>query len=120
MQVMSTFAQMADLCASNPRKRALHVAAEARGPLLDTFTSRLQRRAAVGASESAWAAVRTSVRGRALTSDILPTEELAAGFLAQCGMQPTLAQVAKARTAVLRNVLARCADSAQCALERGC
>lgn len=95
VQVMSTFAQLADLCAATPRKRGLHVVAEARGPLLDTFTTRLQR--CGGATDSKWAVVRRALPGRALTSDILPTEELAAGFIAQCGMQPVLAHVVKVR-----------------------
>ena len=99
MQVMSTFAQMADLCAATPRRRALHVVAEARGPLLDTFTARLQRRG--GTTDSKWSLVRARLPGRALTSDILPMEELAAGFIAQCGMQPVLAHVVKVRISIM-------------------
>jgi hypothetical protein len=91
MQVMSTFAQMSDLCALMGRTEPLHIVAEARGALLEDFTTRLsQRRASLAAPG----------QGKLVTSDILPTEELSAGFMAQCGMQPQLSYILKARAPV--------------------
>ena len=85
---MSTFAQMSDLCAMMDRRRPLHIVAEARGPLLEDFTERLQQRRA---------SLADGVQDKYLTSDILPTEEMSAGFMAQCGMQPKLSYILKVR-----------------------
>ena len=87
---MSTIAQMSDLCAVMKRAKPLHVVAEARGPLLEDFTNRLQQRRASLASNS--------IHHKLVTSDVLPTEELAAGFMAQCGMQPKLSVILKVRS----------------------
>ena len=86
VQVMSTFAQMADLCPSINRSKPLHIVAEARGPLLEGFTEKIQDLRARAAKDT-----------RLVTSDVLPTEEMAAGFMAQCGIQPQLSVILKAR-----------------------
>ena len=84
LQVMSTFAQMTDLCRTMGRKQPLHIVAEARGPLLENFTHKLHDR-------------QSRQSSRVLSSDILPTEEMAAGFIAQCAMQPQLSTITKVR-----------------------
>jgi hypothetical protein len=82
VQVMSTFAQMTDLCKGMDRAKPLHIVAEARGPLLENFTDRLHGR-------------KGTQTAHLLTSDILPTEEMGAGFIAQCAMQPKLSVIIK-------------------------
>jgi hypothetical protein len=78
---MSTYAQLTDLCKGLDRAKPLHVVAEARSPLLENFTSRLHDQAEQPVMP--------------LTYDILPTEEMSAGFIAQCAMQPKLSIIIK-------------------------
>ena len=99
LQVMSAVAQLSDLCASAKRTMPLHIVAKARGPLLEKFTTRLQRR-------------RASLAGRdspvILSTDILPMEELDGGFIAQCSMQPKLASVVKVCPVTLAHKVCLC------------
>lgn len=83
-QVLCSVAQLSDLVATSPRKTALHVVAEARGPLLKEFADRLKALQKT-----------TSGNRQLLTTDMLPTEQLVAGVIAQCGMQPELSGVLK-------------------------
>jgi hypothetical protein len=80
---MSTFAQMSDLCSTMERSRPLHIVAEARGPLLEDFTEKIHDLRSHDA------------RSKLVTSDVLPTEEMTAGFMAQCAMQPQLSSILK-------------------------
>ena len=42
LQVLSTFAQMTDLCLDKDAAKPVHVVAEARGPLLEGFADKIQ------------------------------------------------------------------------------
>lgn len=79
-------AQLSDLMTTSPRRQPLHVVAEARGPLLEEFTDRLKALQKRKSATEHW---------QLLTTDILPTEQLLAGVIAQCGMQPELSNVLK-------------------------
>ena len=81
---MSTFAQMADLCPSGHREKPLHIVAEARGPLLEGFIQKIRDMG-----------IRHPEKQRFVTADVLPTEDMAAGFMAQCGMDPQLSPILK-------------------------
>lgn len=86
MQVLCSIAQLSDLVTTSDRKQPLHVVAEGRGPLLEEFADRLK---ALQQRKSA------TEQRQLLTTDILPTEQLVAGVIAQCGMQPELSNVLK-------------------------
>eukprot|EP00892_Ulva_mutabilis_P008060 jgi/Ulvmu1/5626/UM023_0165.1 len=86
IQVLCSVAQLSDLVATCARRRPLHVVAEARGPLLGEFADRLQALQKRQSVSEDW---------QLLTTDVLPTEQLVAGVVAQCGMQPELSTVLK-------------------------
>lgn len=79
-------AQLSDLMTTSSRRRPLHVVAEARGPLLEEFADRLKALQKRRSSTEHW---------QLLTTDVLPTEQLVAGVIAQCGMQPELCNILK-------------------------
>lgn len=79
-------AQLSDLMTASPRRQPLHVVAEARGPLLEEFADRLKALQKRKSATEHW---------QLLTTDVLPTEQLVAGVIAQCGMQPELSGVLK-------------------------
>lgn len=84
--MLCSVAQLSDLMAASTRRKPLHVVAEARGPLLEEFADRLK---ALQKRKSA------TEHRQLLTTDVLPTEQLVAGVIAQCGMQPELCNVLK-------------------------
>lgn len=86
MQVLCSMAQLSDMMTTSPRRQPLHVVAEARGPLLEELADRLTTIQKRRASADHW---------RLLTTDVLPTEELVAGVIAQCGIQPELSGILK-------------------------
>lgn len=77
-------AQLSDLMTTSPRRQPLHVVAEARGPLLEEFSERLKSLQKRRSATEHW---------QLLTTDVLPTEELVAGVIAQSGMQPEVSNV---------------------------
>eukprot|EP00892_Ulva_mutabilis_P008063 jgi/Ulvmu1/5629/UM023_0168.1 len=88
IQVLCSMAQLSDLMTTSPRRQPLHVVAEARGPLLEEFAERLKMLQKRRSATEHW---------QLLTTDVLPTEELVAGVIAQSGMQPEVSGVLKVR-----------------------
>ena len=110
---------MLDLCAGARRARPLHIVAEARGPALEGFTRQLCRQRATAAGPAAGS--KGAVARRLVTWDILATEELAAGFISQCAVEPklsgflTVRGLSFARSSAQRAFLQMSRDAACCA-----